>query len=903
VTSGPTCTPKRPPLPRRFPLGSTGEIRLALRQHLWLPTCLSLLPCALHAQEAAGPDMDALLPRQPSFSRESLETMLDEARALVGHQRYAEAITAMKLYLEKASDDDQARLELARVYSWAEQYEQSLQLYGQLLAGLPDDPELNLERAKVLLWAGKYSEAAQALAGLRDRLHPPVDSSMPELAEGVELSPALASAGPDYLLERLDRALADAYAWSGLLDKSLPLYERLWRLHQDDRTLGLAYARALSQRRLYTQAIDVYQQLLEQGMQDPSFLLEQGRVLLWGERYADGLKVPLNLRSSLRERRDSSAANDVKPGSSGSTAGTQSGSGNRGKTPPTTPPPPPVGPEFMQELDRTIAAGYAWSKDFNRAAQEYGALVAEYPNDADLRLELARVLRELNYLDASLAQYDKYLEMRPADLTVGLEQAQASLWAQRYPEAIKAYLGLRERLNDPALSSEITEAERNRYSDEVERALTRAYLWSGRTFDALPHLMALVRKNPDDAALALELRKALAQSGHLDEARDTYARYRALGGNPGNATLGEGQTFQWEGDLLRAREAYVRASTEDPTNAEAKQALARLEPLLWSPVGGSLRVRGDSEGFGWWTLRAFGEEAWQLYWLGADFNIDLFHQSPGETDNAARTFVRLVPEVHARYRHNRQLSGRVELGLPVTITAIHPVGLDFLAEGKYAPEPSTLVELKLHSGDAVDLLATIGSVEQRFRQLELTSTLNMSLTSGWQVWGQLKAVGLSAPLETCGTGPDCGNTVLQLQGAMDWPETLQKPLKTELRFGGSLGILHFGHPDPDYTYWSPGLYATSALRIGAATTLPRDIGVDARLRIGLAYASDVETFFPELSGDLTVTQTVTDRISWRVEAGYGRTARQFTQFSGNIPSGEAPEYWSGRLLLQGQYRF
>lgn len=866
---------------------------------LELPVGSPLRASVLLAQEAAGPDMDSLLPKQPGFSRESLEIMLDEARALVGKQRYTEAITAMKLYLEKAPEDDQARLELARVYSWAEQYEPSLLLYQHLLATLPDDAEMNLEYAKVLLWAGKYSEAATRLETVRVKLHPAVASDLPPLGEDVELSPALASTGPDYLLERLDRALADAYAWSGLLDKSLPLYERLWRLHTEDKTLGLAYARALSQRRLYTQAIDIYQQLLEQGMQDPSFLLEQGRVLLWGERYAEGLKVLTNLRSTLKaqlEANDAHPGNHAHPGKNGAT-GKDAAAARMSS----------ITPEFLQELNRTIAAGYAWSKDFTRAAQEYGSLVVDFPNDADLRLELARVLRELNYLDASLAQYDKYLEMRPGDLTVGLERAHATLWAQRYPDAIKSFQRLLDRLNDPALSSEITDAERNRYSDEVQRALTRAYMWSGHTYDALPHLMALVRKNPEDAALALEMARALAQSGHLDEARDIYSRYRALGGNPANATLGEGQTFQWEGDLLRARDAYQRAIAEDNTNAEAREALKQLEPMLGTPVGGSLRVRGDSEGFAWWTLRGFGEEAWQLYWLGADLNLDIFHQSVSAevaaTGLEPTTFVRLTPQVHARYRHNRQLSGRVDLGLQSTFTGIQPVGLYFSAEGRYAPEPASLVEFKLSTGDAVDFLATSGSVAQRFRQLDLTTNLTMSLVSGWQVWGQLKAVGLTAPTEACGSAENCGNTALQLQGSMDWPETLQAPIKTDLRFGGSLGILHFGHPDPDYTYWSPALYTTAALRVGAATRLPKDLSVDARLRVGLAYASDVATFFPELSGDLTLGQVLTDRIAWRLEAGYGRTARQFTQFSGQTSTEDTPEYWNGRLMLQGQYRF
>lgn len=825
-----------------------------------------LMPLPLHAQERAGPDMDSLLPPVTTFSRESMEKMLDEARALVGQQRYAEAITAMRLYLEKAPDDDQARLELARVYAWAERYGDAARLYEKLLETVPDDPELRLEHARVLLWDGKYEEAARSLASLREHLGPPLPTDEPS-DSNVEYSPALASQGPDAQLERIDRALADAWAWSGQLDKAVPLYERLWMLHSEDQTLGLAYARALSQRRSYAQALEVYQQLLDMRPTDASLRLERGRVLLWSEKYAEGLKELLALRESFRNKRAV----------------------------------PAPSAEMIDELNRVIAAGYAWAGRYVQAAQEYEKLAEAHPQEADLQLELARVLRELNQLDASLVHYDKYLNMRSGDLVVALERARALLWAQRFADAIRSFEALSIRLDDPAQSSEITEAERLRYLEEVERMLTRAYLWSGKSLEALPHLMRLTQRNPADATLALELARALAQSGQLEAARQTYARYRELGGDAGSATLGEGLAWQWEGDVLRAQEAFERAQRESPDNPEIQKALAELAPQLRKTVGGQLYRRSDSVGFSQLTLKAFGEQPYQLYWLGADLELDVF----GQVGTEHREVTRLTPLVRGRYRLNNQLTGKAEAGLQLTLMTPRPVWLKLSADGLYQLDPRQRVEVRLETSEASDQLFTWQGLEQRFRQASALGTHQLSLPGGYQLWSQLKLGVLWAPSVACDDPLGCWNRVAQAQVSLDKLESLDRPIQGQLRLGGSAGLLRFAREAAGWDYWSPGLYATVGVRGGFSTTLLNNLGpglrLDARLRLGWGYASDVEQGFPELSGELYASQDLTDRIFWRLETGYGRSMRQSSPLEGQTIVD--PTYASGRFLFSGWYRF
>lgn len=92
--------------------------------------------------------------------------VLDEARTKVGEGDYAAAAKLLNQYLLVASDDDQARLELARVFSWDARYPEALVVYDELLANRAFDSDLGVERAQVLGWMGKYPEAEASVRGV-----------------------------------------------------------------------------------------------------------------------------------------------------------------------------------------------------------------------------------------------------------------------------------------------------------------------------------------------------------------------------------------------------------------------------------------------------------------------------------------------------------------------------------------------------------------------------------------------------------------------------------------------------------------------------------------------------------------------------------------------------------------
>jgi tetratricopeptide (TPR) repeat protein len=107
-------------------------------------------------------------PETPVPLQEEPETLgpadiLDEARTKVGEGDFENAAKLLSQYLVFTPEDSQARLELARVYSWDGRYAEALVVYDELVTPEGFDNDLAIERAQVLGWMGKYPEAEAAV--------------------------------------------------------------------------------------------------------------------------------------------------------------------------------------------------------------------------------------------------------------------------------------------------------------------------------------------------------------------------------------------------------------------------------------------------------------------------------------------------------------------------------------------------------------------------------------------------------------------------------------------------------------------------------------------------------------------------------------------------------------------
>ncbi len=89
----------------------------------------------------------------------SLTKVLDQARDLVGKEKYPEAESLYEIYLAKKPCDTTVLKEYAQALSWNKQYDKSIIAYQKLLILNPHDKIAAYELAQVLSWAEKYDEA------------------------------------------------------------------------------------------------------------------------------------------------------------------------------------------------------------------------------------------------------------------------------------------------------------------------------------------------------------------------------------------------------------------------------------------------------------------------------------------------------------------------------------------------------------------------------------------------------------------------------------------------------------------------------------------------------------------------------------------------------------------------
>ena len=85
------------------------------------------------------------------------------AELLLAAERPAEAVDALRAYLERRPDDLEARLKLADALSWTKRLDESLAQYERILTARPDDQQVRRAYARVLTWAGRNDDAIREL--------------------------------------------------------------------------------------------------------------------------------------------------------------------------------------------------------------------------------------------------------------------------------------------------------------------------------------------------------------------------------------------------------------------------------------------------------------------------------------------------------------------------------------------------------------------------------------------------------------------------------------------------------------------------------------------------------------------------------------------------------------------
>ncbi len=797
--------------------------------------------------EAPVPDLEAAEPTPTPSPQE----WLDMARAATGREAYESAVASYLRYLEVRPGDLAARLALARVYTWNESYTTALSLYDALRGARPFDRELSLERARVLLWAGRHNEAIVALVALRSDLEAAVPSGTPGGQPPREPSLTGRSRRRKVLLAKVERALADGYAWNGDAGRALPLYRRLWEQHPGDTTLGLAYARLLVARKDFSRGLDVYDSLVAGHVDDDGLRLERARVRLWAGRYDGAIAELLELRERFSSDPDRA---------------------------------PLERDASLAEVTRLLASAYAWSGNL----EGYRNLVTEHPGDAAFRLEYARALQRVGRLREAVAQYEAYLRLVPDDLEVMVETARVLLWSGAHAGAAEMCLGLEARLLDDRRSRGLEDSLREEALDETSRMLAHALLWGGDPKAALPVTRGLIERHPGEASLELDLAHELGQIGDFAGARRAVARYRRKGGEPGAAALSEGELFEWQGGTLRARTLYRRALSAPESTEEAGQRLEALEPVLRRTWEARSRWRADVDGFVKETLAVGSRFPAGLFWVTPKVALDRF-QGSGGIAHRATTAVQGSFWYSARWTFLAAAGVAYQDG-----GATGSIAPSARLRARWTPAPGRLFGAEAGIGDADERLFTWPALAARVRRQELSATGDWIGPGTWEAWSRARVTRLFSKTA------NAGNLFLDASGILE-RRIAPELERFQARLGLTGGMLHATRQVD--TYWTPAWYGTVGIRSRLEAAWPGGFDAALTARAGVAYSTEVSSAFPELAVTITAGQRLGTRFGWRVEAAYGQTVRTLTDYGGRAAAPGIHDYGLGHVMARAWYLY
>ena len=188
--------------------------------------------------------------------------------------------------------------------------------------------------------------------------------------------------------------------------------------------------------------------------------------------------------------------------------------------------------------------------NYQAAIEAYRKAVEENPANREALRGLGAAYEANGQTDDAIAGYDRYLERYPEDAEVALKQARVLRWSRysyRRDDAIRYYRASLERRDDPLARRELAQL------------LARD---EGTVDQALEQYRMLLRQAPDDASLRSEYRQLLLwEPRHLEEALREYGALAA----------------ERPDDVVVLRH-YARLLARDPRRTE--EAIARYRQLL-----------------------------------------------------------------------------------------------------------------------------------------------------------------------------------------------------------------------------------------------------------------------------------------------------------------------------------
>jgi len=260
-------------------------------------------------------------------------------------------------------------------------------------------------------------------------------------------------------------------------------------------------------------------------------------------------------------------------------------------------------PQPRAALARGLALRALGREPDSRAVLE--AAVKSAPLDYALAYELGVAVERAGEDEAALAHFERAGVLRPpfapARFAAGLHRFRRREWAQAIahfravveidPRNLEALINLGQAYAESGRAREAQQVLERALNTQpgsapVRHALGWALHRAQRAADAVPHLEAAVSIEPH-GDWYVDLAKALADAGRIDDAAKAFDRALARDGKNVTALRTYGQWSVSRGDFNRAARLFERALQHAPADPALPMYLAQVELLRgkWDRVG------------------------------------------------------------------------------------------------------------------------------------------------------------------------------------------------------------------------------------------------------------------------------------------------------------------------------
>jgi len=466
--------------------------------------------------------------------------------------------------------DQELTLGLAQALSWSGSWTAAIEPWKALCSSNPQDTNYAIGLANALWESGKRGECFEHLQHL------------------VETSPS-------NITLRLEYARFLGYAKD--FQAASVQYESVLQIDPTNLDAQVGTAKLLSWQQSYAASIERYDEVLKVSPKFYPALVGKAYSLLWMGKDEEARKyfqmaanqnprdpevsAPLKklnaaaAKLAKAKQAEKSAEVAATPQIETAVASTDSSATEAKPADATEEPQPGAEPEPAQDSIATLmiaADAAAAQNDYTTSITDYRKVLELAPTNQEASLRLARVLSWAKQYDASIDQYGRVLgEQKAQNFQTRLERARVLSWAQKYDASIHEYETLFAELGSTSVDG-ISQRD-------VRIELARVESWAKQYDRSLAELSKIIPQNPtaaDTQALLLKAR-VLAYKQRYSQSVATYNTVLTLDPHDQEARFGKAQSLYWSGDLPRSRPMLRTIVVEQPSNADARLALASVE--------------------------------------------------------------------------------------------------------------------------------------------------------------------------------------------------------------------------------------------------------------------------------------------------------------------------------------